>query len=120
MSGRKCNILIVFDDMIADVISNKKLNQVVTELFIRGKKLNIFTVFTAHILPNLFSSTKKVRINCIHFLIMEISNKRGTQPIPINHSSDISSKDFINIYEKCIVKPYYFLVIDIIKANHDN
>ena len=38
--GKKCKVLIVFDDMIADVINNKKLNTVVTELFIRGGKLN--------------------------------------------------------------------------------
>ena len=49
MAGRKCNALIVFDDTIADVISNKKLSQVVTELKIRGKKLNLFTVFTVQI-----------------------------------------------------------------------
>ena len=49
MAGRKFNALIVFDDTIADVISNKRLSQVVTELFIRGKKLNLFTVFTAQI-----------------------------------------------------------------------
>ena len=42
---RKCNVLIIFDDMIDDTISNKKLNQIVTELFIRGRKLNISTVF---------------------------------------------------------------------------
>ena len=51
---------------------------------------------------------------------MKIANKRGIQPIAINRSSDINSKDFINIYEKCTAKPYYFLVIDIMKANHDN
>ena len=38
-------ILIVFDDMIADIIKNKKLNSIVTELFIRGRKLNISLVF---------------------------------------------------------------------------
>ena len=42
---RKCNVLIIFDDMIDDMISNKKLNQIVTELFIRGRKLNMSTVF---------------------------------------------------------------------------
>ena len=42
---RKCNVLIIFDDMIDDTISNKKLNQIVTELFIRGRKLNMSTVF---------------------------------------------------------------------------
>ena len=43
--GKERKILIVFDDMIADMINNKKLNSIVTELFIRGRKLNIFIVF---------------------------------------------------------------------------
>ena len=43
--GRERKILIVFDDMIADMINNKKLNPIVTELFIRGRKLNISIVF---------------------------------------------------------------------------
>ena len=44
-TGRKCNMLIAFDGMIADMIINKKLNQTVTEVFIRQRKLNISTVF---------------------------------------------------------------------------
>ena len=43
--GRERKILIVIDDMIADMINNKKLNPIVTELFIRGRKLNISIVF---------------------------------------------------------------------------
>ena len=43
--GKKHKILIVFDDMVADMINNKKLNPIVTELFIRGSKLNISIVF---------------------------------------------------------------------------
>ena len=44
-SNKECKILVVFDDMIAGVLGNEKLNPVVTELFIRGRKLNIFLVF---------------------------------------------------------------------------
>ena len=44
-SGQRRKILVVFDDMIANMINNKKLNSIVTELFIRGKKLNISLVF---------------------------------------------------------------------------
>ena len=43
--NEKRKLLIVFDDMIADMLSNKKLNPVVTELFIRGRKLNIYLIF---------------------------------------------------------------------------
>ena len=99
-------ILIVFDDMITDMINNKKLNSVVTELFIRGKKLNISLVFITQ-------SYFKVRLNTTYSLFYnEISNKRELQQIAINHSSDIKTKDFINIYKKCNGKPYAFLAID--------
>ena len=66
-------ILIVFDDMIADMINNKKLNSIVTELFIRGRKLNISLVF---ITQSYFKVPKDVRLNSTHFFIMKIPNKR--------------------------------------------
>ena len=103
-------ILIVFDDMIADVINNKKLNSIVTELFITGRKLNISLIF---ITQSYFKVPKDVRNNSTHFFIMKISNKRKLMQIATNHSSDINSKDFIEIYRKCTNKPYSFLVIDI-------
>ena len=102
-------ILIVFDDMIADMINSKKLNSIVTELFIRGRKLNISLVF---ITQSYFKVPKDVRLNTTHFFIMKIPNKRELQQIAINHSSDINTKDFINIYKKCTDKPYSFLVND--------
>ena len=102
-------ILIVFDDMIADMINNKKLNSIVTELFIRGRKLNISLVF---ITQSYFKIPKDVRLNTSHFFIAKIPNKRELQQIAINHSSDINTKDFINIYKKCTDKPYSFLVND--------
>ena len=96
-------ILIVFDDMIVDMINNKKLNSIVTELFIRGRKQNISLVF---ITQSYFKVPKDVRLNTTHFFIMKISNKRELQQISINHSSDINTSGFINIYKKCIDKPY--------------
>ena len=57
-------ILIVFDDMIADMIHNKKLNSIVTELFIRGRKLNISLVF---ITQSYFKVPKDVTLNTSHF-----------------------------------------------------
>ena len=80
-------ILIVFDDMIADMINNKKLNSVVTVLFIRGRKLNISLVFMTQ---SYFKVPKDVRLNSTHFFIMKIPNKRELQQIALNHSSDIS------------------------------
>ena len=90
-------ILIVFDDMIADMINNKKLNSMLTELFIRGRKLNISLVF---IMQSYFKVPKDVRLNTTHFFIMKIPDKRELQQIAINHSSDIDFKEFINIYKK--------------------
>ena len=78
--------------MIVDMLSNIKVNPIVTELFFRGKKLSIYFVF--------FIST--------HQFIMEISNKQELQQIAFNHSSYIDFKDFMNLCKKCIAKPYYF------------
>ena len=102
-------ILIVFDDMIADMIHNKKLNSIVTELFIRDRKLNISLVF---ITQSYFKVPKYVRLNTSHFFIAKIPNKRELQKIEINHSLDINIKDFANIYRKCTAEPYSFLVND--------
>ena len=60
-TGKKCKILIVFDDIITDMINNKKLNSVVTELFIRGRKLKFFQT-------SCFKEPKDVRLNSTHFL----------------------------------------------------
>ena len=75
-------ILIVFDDMIADIIKNKKLNSIVTELFIRGRKLNISLAF---ITQSYFKVPKDVRLNNTHFLISKIPNEIELQQIVINH-----------------------------------
>ena len=115
--GRKRKILIVFDDMTADIINNKKLNPVVTELFIRGRKLNISIVF---ITQSYFKVPKDVRLNSTHFSIMKIPNKRELQQINLNHSSDIDFNDFINIYKKCTAEPYSFLVNDTILPLDDS
>ena len=100
----KQKILIVFDDMIAGMIHNKKLNSIVTELLIRGRKLNISLVF---ITQSCFKVPKNVRLNTSHFFITKIPNKRELQQITINHSSDINSKDFANIYRS--VQPNHIL-----------
>ena len=98
---KDCKMLIVFDDMIADMINNIKLNSIVTELFIRGRKINIYLAF---ITQSYFKVPKEVRLNTTHFFIMKVPNKRELQQIATNHSSDI---DF-----NCSNKPYSFLVND--------
>ena len=70
-TNKKCKT-IIFDDMIPDRLSNKKLNPVVTELFIRGRKLNISLVY---ITQSYFAVPKKYRLNSAYYFIMKIPNK---------------------------------------------
>ena len=107
--NKKRKILIVFDDMVYDMLSNKKLNLIVTELFIIGRKINIFLVF---ITQSYFALSKNIRLNYTHYFIMKIPNKRELQQIAFNHSSNIDFRDFMNFYKNCTAKPYSFLVID--------
>ena len=91
--------------MIADMLSNKKLDPIVTELFIGGRELNIFLVLITQYyfaLPNI------IRLNSEHYFIMKILKKRKLQQIAFNLLSDFDSKDFINLYKKCTEKPYFF------------
>ena len=111
---KKRKIMIVFNDMIADMINNKRLNSIVTELFIRGKKLIISFVFVTQ---SYFKVPKDIRLNSTHFFIMKIPNERELQQIALNHSSDISSKDFIKIHKKCTAEPYSFIVNDVTLAS---
>ena len=84
--SRKREILIVFDDMIADITTNKEFKAIIRELFIRCRKLNISLAF---ITQSYFSVPKDVRLNSTHYLIMKTNNERELQNIAINHSSDI-------------------------------
>ena len=106
--SNKRKMLIVFDDIIADMLSNKKLNPAVTELFIRGRKLNISLVFISQ---SCFAVPKNIRLNSMHYFIMMFSNKRELQQIELNHSSDIDYKNFINLNKKCTLKSYYFQLL---------
>ena len=66
-------LLVVFDDMIADIMTNKKFQAIIKELFIRCRKLNISLVF---ITQSYFSVPKDVRLNSTHYLIMKINNRK--------------------------------------------
>ena len=99
----------VFDDMIADMLSNKKLNPIVTELFIRSRKINICLVF---ITQSNSAVPKNITLTSTHYFIMKIPNKQELQEIAFTHSSDIDFKDFMNVYKQCTRKPYSFLLID--------
>ena len=95
--------------MIADMINNKRFNTVVTELFIRGRKLNMSIVF---ITQSYFKVPKGVRLNSTHYFIMKIPNKRKLHQIALSHSSDIDFKDFMKIFKKYTAEPYSFLFKD--------
>ena len=101
--------LILFDDMIADIVSNKKIQAVVNELFFRSRKVNISLVF---IIQSYFSVPKYIRLNSSQHLIMKINKKRELQNIARSHSANIDYKDFMKIYRDSTKELYYFLTID--------
>ena len=110
-------IFIVFDDMIADMIQNKKLNSIVTEVFIRERKLSISLVF---ITQSYFKAPKDVILSTTHFFITKMLSKTELQGISINRSSDINTEDFLNIYKKCTAEPYSFFVNDTTLASDNS
>ena len=71
--NKKLKILIVFDDMIANMLSNKKLDPIVTVLFIRRRKLNISLAF---IIESYFAGLENIRLTSIHYFVTKIPNKR--------------------------------------------
>ena len=91
----KRKTLIVFNCMIADMISNRKSNQIVTELYTRRIKLHISTVFIAQ---SYFIIPKDIRLNCTNFSILKTPNNLQLQKIAFNHSSDIEFEDFMVLH----------------------
>ena len=95
--------------MIANIMTNKKFQSIIKELFVRCRKLNVSLVF---ITQSYFSFPKDVRLNSTHYLTIKINNRKELQNIAINHSTYIAYKDFIKIYRECTKEPYSFLTID--------
>ena len=102
-------VSLVFDEMIADIMKNKKLQATIIELFIRCRKLNILLVF---ITQSYFPVPKDVRLNTTHYFIMKINNRIELKNIATDHSADIDYQDFKKIYRECTKEPYNFLTID--------
>ena len=88
-------------DIIVDMFNNKKRNMVVTELFVRGRKLNISLVFDAQ---SYFAIAKNIRLNSTHYFIMKLPKKWELQRIAFNYSSDIEIRNLMNLYKKCTAK----------------
>ena len=107
--SRQRKNLIVLDVMIADIMTNKKFQAIIKELFIRCRESKISLVF---ITQSYFSVPKDVRLNSTHFLIMKIYDGRELQNIAKNHSADIDYKAFLKIYRNCTNESYSFLTID--------
>ena len=105
-TNRNRIILIVFDHMVANIITSKKFQATIKKLFTRCRKLNKFIVFIA---KSFFSVPK---LNSTHYLIIKIHNKREPRNIATNHSSDIDYKNFMNIYRECSNRPYSFVTTD--------
>ena len=95
--------------MIADSMTNKKIQAILKELFIGCKKVNISLVF---ITQSYFSVPKDVKLNSTHYLIKRINNRKKLQNIVINYSVDIDYNDFMRIYRECTRETYSFLTMD--------
>ena len=87
----------------------KEINPVITGLFIKGRKINIYFVF---ITQSRFAVSTNIRRTSTHYFLKKVPNKQELQQIAFNQSLDIDFKDFINLYKKCTAKSYSFLVVD--------
>ena len=106
---RNKKVLIIFDDMIADIMRGKKFKAIVKELFIRCRKLNISIFF---ITQSYFRTSKDARLNSTHYILMKIGNKKELKSIAEENSDHLDFKDFLKIYDHCTDKPYSFMMVD--------
>ena len=107
--NRDKKVLIIFDDMIADIMRSEKFNAIVKELFIRCRKLNISIVF---ITQSYFRTPKDARLNITHYILMKIGNKKELKSIAEENSGHLDFKDFLKIYNYCTKEPYSFTLED--------
>ena len=106
---RENKVLIVFDDMIADIEYNKNFKKMIKELFYRGRKMNISIVFVTQCY---FRALKDARLNSTHYILMKIGNKKELQSIAEEKSGNVDYKDFLEMYNYCTSEPYCFMTID--------
>ena len=107
--NRDKKVLIIFDDMIADIMKSEKFKVIVKELFIRCRKINISIVF---ITQSYFRTPKDARLNSTHYILMKISNKKELKSIAEENSGNLDFKDFLKIYNYCTREPYSFMMVD--------
>ena len=101
--NRDKKVLIVFDDMIADIEYNKNFKRIIKELFYRARKINVSVVF---ITRSYFRALKDVRLNSTHYMLMKIGNKKELKRIAEEKSRHLDYKDFLKIYNYCTREPY--------------
>ena len=104
--NRDKKVLIISDDMIADIMRSEKFKAIVTELFIRCRKLNISIAF---ITQSYFRTPKDARLNSTHYILMKIGNKKELKSIAEENSGHMN---FLKIYNYCIKEPYSFMLVD--------
>ena len=107
--NRDKKVLIVFDDMIADIEYNKNFKRIIKELFYRARKINVSIAF---ITQSYFRALKDVRLNNIHYILMKIGNKKELKRIAEEKSGHLDYKDFLKIYNYSTREPYSFMTID--------
>ena len=107
--NRDKKVLIVFDDMIADIEYNKNFKRIIKELFYRARKINVSIVF---ITQSYFRALKDVRLNSTHYILMKIGNKKELKRIAKEKSGHLEYKDFLKMYNYCTEEPYLFMLID--------
>ena len=107
--SRDKKVLIVFDDMIADIEYNKNFKRIIKELFYRARKINVSIVF---ITQSYFRALKDARLNSTHYILMKIGNKKELKRIAEEKSGHLDYKDFLKIFNYCTREPYSFMTID--------
>ena len=107
--NRDKKVLIIFDDMIADIMRSEKFKAIVKELFIRCRKLNISIVL---ITQSYFKTPKDTRLNSTHYILMKISNKKELKSIAEENTGYLDFKGFLKIYNYCTKEPYSFMMVD--------
>ena len=107
--NRDKKVLIIFDDMIADIMRIEQFKAIVKELFIRCRKLNISIAF---ITQSYFRTPNDARLNSTHYILMKISNKKELKSIVEEHSGHLDVKDFLKIYNYCTNEPFSFMMVD--------
>ena len=107
--NRDKKVLIVFDDMIADIEYNKKFKRIIKELFYRARKINVSIVFITQLY---FRPLKDAGLNSTHYILMKINNKKELKRIAEEKSGHLDYKDFLKMYNYCTSEPYSFMTID--------